>query len=128
MNKKDTMFLKWLHARLINVRQISKASLSIHKSLPRTACDEFIPIETEKGAFEREIKALSIILNQDCTNNSLIIELIKWFRDEIKKKSRDYMGDEVVIICIQSCALNGLPLNISVMKAFAILDKTLNGW
>lgn len=146
MNKKDTRLLKWLHARLINayredrnvdfvekleciierceIRHKEQWPLIKHPSL--SAGNTFSVPCKEISEFEKEINTLSIILNKDCTNNSLIIALINWAKSEAQKRLKPYSGDDIVIRYIQNEAFTEPSLEISVMKAFAILDKTLN--
>jgi len=78
-----------------------------------------------KQRFEKEMNDLNIVINQDCTNNERVSELVEWYRKECQTRPEMYKGDEVVIKAIRDAAATGLTLNFSLMEAYRILKANL---
>ena len=78
-----------------------------------------------KQRFEEEMHDLNIVINQDCTNNERVSELVEWYRKECQARPEMYKGDEVVIKSIRDAAATGLTLNFSLMEAYRILKANL---
>ena len=75
--------------------------------------------------FEKEMHDLNVVINQDCTNNERVSELVEWYRKECQARPEMYKGDEVVIKAIRDAAATGLTLNFSLMEAYRILKANL---
>jgi len=78
-----------------------------------------------KQRFEKEMCDLNALINQDCTNNERVSELVEWYRKECQARQEMYKGDEVVIKAIREAAATGLNLNFSLMEAYRILKANL---
>lgn len=78
-----------------------------------------------KQRYEKEIHDLNIVINQDCTNNERVSELVEWYRKECQSRPEMYKGDEVVIKAIRDAAETGLTLNFSLMEAYRVLKANL---
>jgi len=75
--------------------------------------------------FEKEMHDLNVVINQDCTNNERVSELVEWYRKECRARPEMYKGDEVVMKAIRDAAVTGLSFSFSLMEAYRILKANL---